>query len=116
MAHVENNAREIKKLHLKAVVIFAIEHVPRVDSATLEALLDLVSADGTFGTISEAQLLVRMMQIQKHLPDACPHSLTVVSDLLEIRQGQFQGTKRASLTPGYKWDLFGMKSRQALGK
>ncbi len=41
----------IKKLHIEATVLFAIEHIPTVDEVTLTKFLELVNATGNFPAI-----------------------------------------------------------------
>ncbi len=75
---------EIKKLQLEEMVLFAINHIPQVDSTTLEQFLELVNAGGTFGTISHEQVLKKMHQVLKYIPGACVRSMLILTDLLEI--------------------------------
>jgi hypothetical protein len=77
-------AHEIKKLQLEETVLFAINNIPQVDPQTLKQFLDLVNAGGTFGTISHEQILRKMHQVLKYIPDACMQSLLIIVDLLEI--------------------------------
>ncbi len=84
MRHNDISLDGIKKLHIKETVTFAINHVPEVESATLEKFLELINTTGTFGKISHNQILGRMQQTLKYIPNACPHSLMVVADLLDI--------------------------------
>jgi hypothetical protein len=74
----------IKKLQLQTTVSFAIEHVPHVHQATLEQLMALVYTDGTHGKISHPQLLAKMRLVLQYLPEACPRSLAILIDLLEL--------------------------------
>ena len=76
--------REIKKLYVTETVLFAINHIPTVDQPTLKRFLELINATGTFGLMSEEQVLHKMRLTLKYIPNACPHSLLVVADLLEI--------------------------------
>lgn len=85
MANTATPTSEIKKLHLEAVVLFASNNVPEVDPVTLERFLELVNAEGTFGTITHEQILKKMCLVLKYIPDACAHSLLVLIDLLEIK-------------------------------
>lgn len=87
MRNTETPSNEIKKLHLEAVVLFASCNIPEVDPTTLKQFLELVNANGTFGSISHEQILKKMLMLLKYVPDACPHSLTVLLDLLEIKPG-----------------------------
>ena len=74
----------IKKLHIEAMVNFAINHIPNVDEATLLKYLELVNVTGNFGSISREQLTGKMLLIMKHIPDACEHSLRTLGELLEV--------------------------------
>lgn len=76
--------RRIDKRHLKATALFAIHHVSRVDRATLEKLLELVNAEGNFGTISEGQLIQKIGLLTKHVPGVCRTTLLTLTELLEI--------------------------------
>jgi hypothetical protein len=76
---------EIKKLHLEEVVLFAINHIPQTDPTTLKRFLELVSAGGTFGTISQEQILRKMALVLKYIPSASASSLLVLLDLLEMK-------------------------------
>ncbi len=75
---------EIKKLYLEEIILFATNHIPEVDSTTLERFLELVNAGGTFGTISHKQVVWRMNQVLKYTPDGCIRSLVILLDLLGI--------------------------------
>jgi len=75
----------IKKLHIEATVLFAIEHIPTVDEVTLTKFLELVNATGNFGLISRDQLVQKMALIMKHIPGACEHSLSTLAELLDIQ-------------------------------
>jgi hypothetical protein len=75
---------EIKKLHLKETIQFATNNIPGADERTLEALLNLATVDGTHGAISPARLVGKMRQVVKYVPGACPRSLAILADLLEL--------------------------------
>jgi hypothetical protein len=77
-------ADTIKKLEVKETVLFAINHIPQVDKATLEKFLELMNATGTFGTITYEQIFRKMVLTLKYIPDASPQSLLILADLLEI--------------------------------
>ena len=85
MRNTETPTNEIKKLHLEAVVLFASCNIPEVDPTTLKQFLELVNTSGTFGSISHEQILKKMVMLLKYVPEACPHSLMVLLDLLEIK-------------------------------
>jgi hypothetical protein len=74
----------IKKLELNEMALFAINHIPDIDKVTLEKFIEFVNATGTFGAMSHEQVLTKMALILKYVPDACPHSLMILADLLEI--------------------------------
>jgi hypothetical protein len=77
-------ADEIKKLHIKETILFAINNVPGVDPPTLEKLLELVNATGTFGVMSQEEILGKMGQMLKYVPGTCIQSLLILVDLLDI--------------------------------
>jgi hypothetical protein len=79
---------QIKKLHVKATVEFAINNIPGVDQNTLEKFLDLVNATGNFGPINEDEIIEKMNLIMKYIPGACGRSLLTVAELLDIRLPQ----------------------------
>jgi hypothetical protein len=76
---------EIKKRQVEEMVLFAINHVPQADSVTLKRFLELVNAGGTFGVISQEQILRKMYLVLKYIPNASVPSLLVLMDLLEIK-------------------------------
>ena len=47
--------------------------------------MELVNANGNFGTISHEQILRKMDQVLKYIPNACGQSLLILMDLLEIK-------------------------------
>ena len=75
---------EVKKLHLEAVVLFALNNIPQADSNTLKQFLELVNAGGSFGTLSHEQILTKMNQVLNYIPKACSNSMLILIDLLEI--------------------------------
>jgi hypothetical protein len=83
--------REIKKLQVSEAVLFAIDNIPDVDQATLEKFLELVNTTGTFGAMSHEQLRAKMRLTLKYIPNACPHSLLILADLLGIPMSTFSG-------------------------
>ena len=85
MSNQQIAANEIKKLQLKETVLFAMNNIPNTDPTTLKQFLELVNAGGTFGTISYDQILKKMYQVMKYIPGACPYSMLVMVDLLEIQ-------------------------------
>lgn len=85
MGNVTTSVNGIKKLYLEEMVLFAVNNIPQVDPATLEHFLELVNVDGNFGTISHEQILRKMRQVLKYIPDACGQSFLILMDLLEIK-------------------------------
>ncbi|MDH3675171.1 MAG: hypothetical protein OES12_06725 [Anaerolineae bacterium] len=81
---VTSDAKQIKKLQVKEAVSFAIENIPEADRATLEKFLAIVNTTGTFGSISHEQIRGKMQFTLKYIPDACPRSLLIVAELLEL--------------------------------
>jgi hypothetical protein len=59
-------------------------NIPEVDRTTLEKFLELVNATGTFGTMTQEQLLNKMRLTLRYVPNASRSSLLVLADLLEI--------------------------------
>ena len=84
MNAVQTSEQVIKKVHVEASVLFAINHIPNVDAHTLERYLELVNLTGTFGSISQEELLQKMNLLIKHIPETCEHSLSTVGELLGI--------------------------------
>lgn len=84
MTNGTRSANSIKKLHVEAIVEFAINHIPSVDADTLLKYLELINANGNFGLISQEQLTAKMMLIMKYIPDACEESLRTLGELLEV--------------------------------
>ncbi len=76
--------QSIKKLHIEAAVIFAINNIPSIDEDTLQKFLELINITGNFGVISQAELLEKMRLIRKYIPDACGYSLLTLAELLEM--------------------------------
>jgi hypothetical protein len=94
---------EVKKLHLEAVVLFAINNIPQVDPNTLKQFLELVTAGGSFGSLNHEQILTKMNQVLKYIPDSCSHSLLILMDLLEIKppeQFMLAASRTTLLKPG----------------
>ena len=85
MGNTTTSTNEIKKLHLEEMVLFAINNVPGINPATLERFMELVNAGGNFGTISHEQILRKMQQVLKYIPNACGQSFLILMDLLEIK-------------------------------
>jgi hypothetical protein len=84
MTNQTNTTQEIKKLHVEAMVLFAINNIPQVDAGTLKQFLELVNANGSFGSISHEQILRKMEQVARYIPGSCANSLLILMDLLGI--------------------------------
>jgi len=90
-----NAEKGLKKLQVADTVAFAIENIPIVDKTTLEKFLQLVHTTGTFGLITQEQIINKMRLTMKYIPDACPHSLLILAELLELKTA---GLPRISLS------------------
>ena len=76
--------RKIDKRHIEASVLFAINHIPKVDEQTLATFLELVNLSGNFGSISDQQLIHKMALLTKLVPNVCQDSLLALAQLLDI--------------------------------
>ena len=85
MGSAAASTNEIKKHHLEEMVLFAINNIPDIDPVTLERFMELVNTGGNFGKISHKQILRKMHQVLKYIPNACGQSLLILMDLLEIK-------------------------------
>jgi len=74
-----------KKLQLTDTVAFAIANIPTVHKETLEKFLQLVHTTGTAGALTPEQIINKMRLTMKYIPNACPYSLMVVAELLELK-------------------------------
>lgn len=95
--------QEIKKAQIEETALFAINNIPEVHGATLKKFLELVNAGGTYGSISHRQLIKKMVMVVRYIPNACVHTLLILTDLLEIEipSPQLLGTSQNQwLTPG----------------
>ena len=76
--------KRIKKRHIEAAVLFAIDHIPQVDPNTLKKFLELIDINGNFGSVSDQQLVHTMSLLVKHIPSACGYSLLTLAELLDV--------------------------------
>ena len=76
--------RTIKKRHIEAAVLFAINNIPHIDSTTLEKFVELVDVNGNFGSVSDQQIVQKMILLVKHVPSVCGYSLLTLAELLGI--------------------------------
>jgi hypothetical protein len=92
-----------KKLQIADTIAFAIKNIPSVDERTLQAFLELINVTGTFGIITHEQVVNRIRQVLKYVPDACPRSLLIMADLLELKTAPstavLSSPRRPSLQP-----------------
>lgn len=79
-----HRSTEIKKVEIKETVQFAIRHIPQADTLTLEKFLELIFASGNYGAMSYDAILIKIQQVLRYIPDACPHSLLILTDLLGV--------------------------------
>jgi hypothetical protein len=78
------DTRKIDKKHIATVILFAVKYIPKTDKATLHKFLELVNTTGSFGWITEQQLLAEMQLMLKHVPDTCQESLLTMLELLDV--------------------------------
>jgi hypothetical protein len=86
-----------KKLQIADTVAFAIENIPSIDERTLEKFLQLIQTTGTFGVMTPEQIANKMRLTLKYIPDACPHSLLVIAELLELKKLSLPNIPSANL-------------------
>ena len=77
-------ARKIDKKHIATVIIFAIKYIPNTDAATLNIFLELVNLTGSFGWITDQQLLAQIRLMMKYVPGTCGDSLLTMIELLDV--------------------------------
>ncbi|OQY46666.1 MAG: hypothetical protein B6242_06995 [Anaerolineaceae bacterium 4572_78] len=74
----------IKKLYIKRIIEFAIENIPQLEEHTLNLFSELLSTRGNYGSLTRKEIANRMDTIIKYIPGACPYTLFVLADLLDI--------------------------------
>lgn len=94
---IVNTEYGFKKLHVADTVAFASENIPTVDKPTLEKFLQLIHTTGTFGLITHRQIVNKMRLTLKYVPNACPHSLLVIAELLELKTSTLSKSPPATL-------------------
>jgi len=77
--------QQISKLQIEEMVTFTIKNIPQCDPPTLKRFLELVNAGGTFGSMSQEQVLRKMQQVVRYIPGACAQSLLILLDLLDLK-------------------------------
>lgn len=80
-----SQARGLKKLQVKEMVLFAIENLPQLDQPTLEQFLELIDSEDSYSYISAREMASKMQLMLRHIPDACPHSLRTLASLLDVQ-------------------------------
>lgn len=75
---------KISKRQIADAVQFAMNTLPQLDTDTLEKFLRLVNVGGTHGSLSADALLRKMRLALRYVPNACPQSLLVLAELLEL--------------------------------
>jgi len=78
-------AKGLKKVHIKEMVLFAINYLPQLDQETLEQFLELVDVEDTYGYVSARELASKMQLMLRHIPEACPYSLQTLASLLDVQ-------------------------------
>ena len=79
-----SGGQKIDKRHIEATILFAIQHIPETDVGTLERFLELIDATGSFGSITDRQLLQKMTVLVKYVPGSCRYSLLMLAELLGV--------------------------------
>jgi hypothetical protein len=90
-----STTHKIDKKYITALTIFAINNIPDIDEFTLKKFLELMNTTGSFGTITDEQLIEVMSLIMKYVPGTCIHSLCVLVDLLGIYSLPLKGKCQA---------------------
>jgi hypothetical protein len=75
---------KIDKKYVTAMTIFAKNNIPGTDEFTLNKFLELMNTTGSFGTVTDEQLVETMRAMTKYIPGICTHSLGVLIELLQI--------------------------------
>lgn len=78
------HARKIDKKHIATAIIFAVKYIPHTDAATLNKFLELVNLTGSFGWITDQQLLAQIRLMMKYVPGTCEDSLLTMVELLDV--------------------------------
>lgn len=75
---------KIDKQHIAAMASFAVRNIPETDERTLNKFVELMHTTGSFGSLTEEQLLGTIRLTMKYLPNACAFSLLTLLDLLSV--------------------------------
>ncbi|MCB9079923.1 MAG: hypothetical protein H6631_20140 [Anaerolineaceae bacterium] len=75
---------QIDKQHISAMASFAIRNIPEADERTLNKFVELMHTTGSFGSLTEEQLVGTINLTMKYLPNACAFSLLTLLDLLSV--------------------------------
>ncbi len=77
-------AHKIDKKSVTAMTIFAINNIPDTDEFTLKKFLELMNTTGSFGLITDRQIIEIMRLMMKYVPDTCGSSLLILIELLDV--------------------------------
>ena len=80
----KSGSNKIDKQHISAMASFAIRNIPEADERTLNKFVELMHTTGSFGSLTEEQLLGTINLTMKYLPNACAFSLLTLLDLLSV--------------------------------
>ena len=75
----------LTKTEVQKMVIFAISHLPQLDTTTLENFLARVNANCKNTSITPRDLATQIQRTRRYFPNACVYSLQVVADLLDVQ-------------------------------
>ena len=75
----------LTKTEVQKMVTFAMNHLPQLDNQTLEAFLARVNTNCKSTSITARDLATQLNSTRRYVPSACPHSLQVLADLLDIQ-------------------------------
>lgn len=93
-------SNKIDKQHISAMASFAIRNIPEADERTLNKFVELMHTTGSFGALTEEQLLGTINLTMKYLPNACAFSLLTLLDLLSVYWPLDLNGKERFLMPG----------------
>lgn len=74
----------IKKRHITLMAEFAYKRIDQTDQHTLENFVQYVNATDSHGSLTPGQFYRKVELFLKYVAKACPASLSILADLLEI--------------------------------
>jgi hypothetical protein len=80
----EVNGHKIDKQHIATAALFALKHIPHTDEATLHKFLELINTTGSFGWMTEHQLMAAMQLLMRVVPGVSGPSLLAVLEVLNV--------------------------------